>query len=129
MLKKYHPLFINTHFNHPDELTPAAVAALGLLADAGIPLGCQTVLLKGVNDDPAVMKELMQRLLDGPGPALLHLSWPTRWPAPSTSAPRCRRASRSWRRSAAGPAASPSRTSSSTRRAAAARSRSCRSTS
>src|SRR5919201_3564518 len=62
-LKKFHPLFINTHFNHPDELTPAAVAALGMLADAGIPLGCQTVLLKGVNDDPAVMKELMQRLL------------------------------------------------------------------
>ncbi|MBI4420097.1 MAG: KamA family radical SAM protein [Gemmatimonadetes bacterium] len=63
ILKKYHPFFINTHFNHPDELTPAAVKALGLLADAGIPLGCQTVLLKGVNDDPAVMKKLMQRLL------------------------------------------------------------------
>jgi Lysine 2,3-aminomutase len=62
-LKRFHPLFINTHFNHPDELTPAAVAALGRLADAGIPLGCQTVLLKGVNDDPAVMKLLMQRLL------------------------------------------------------------------
>ena len=62
-LKRFHPLFINTHFNHPDELTPAAVAALGRLADAGIPLGCQTVLLKGINDDPAVMKELMQRLL------------------------------------------------------------------
>lgn len=63
ILKKYHPLYINTHFNHPDELTPAAVAGLGMLADAGIPLGCQTVLLKGVNDDPAVMKVLMQRLL------------------------------------------------------------------
>src|SRR5918999_835654 len=63
MLKRFHPLFINTHFNHPDELTPAAVAALGRLADAGIPLGCQTVLLKGVNDTPAVMVELMQRLL------------------------------------------------------------------
>ena len=63
MLKRFHPLFINTHFNHPDELTPAAVAGLGRLADAGIPLGCQTVLLKGVNDDPEVMKELMQRLL------------------------------------------------------------------
>src|SRR5437868_13085966 len=62
-LKRFHPLFINTHFNHPDELTPAAVAALGRLADAGIPLGCQTVLLKGVNDDPQVMKELMQKLL------------------------------------------------------------------
>src|SRR2546427_436179 len=47
----------------PDELTPAAVAALGRLADAGVPLGCQTVLLKGVNDDPEVMKRLMQKLL------------------------------------------------------------------
>jgi lysine 2,3-aminomutase len=63
MLKRFHPLFINTHFNHPDELTPAAVKGLGMLADAGIPMGCQTVLLKGVNDDPAVMKLLMQRLL------------------------------------------------------------------
>ncbi len=63
ILKQYHPLYINTHFNHPDELTPAAVHALGMLADAGIPLGCQTVLLKGVNDDPEVMKLLMQRLL------------------------------------------------------------------
>ncbi|HET9707253.1 MAG TPA: KamA family radical SAM protein [Gemmatimonadales bacterium] len=63
ILGKYHPFYINTHFNHPDELTPAAVKALGMLADAGIPLGCQTVLLKGVNDDPAVMKQLMQKLL------------------------------------------------------------------
>src|SRR5512136_14911 len=63
MLKKYHPLYVNVHFNHPDELTPEANRALGLLADAGIPLGNQTVLLKEVNDDPAVMKRLMQRLL------------------------------------------------------------------
>src|SRR6266498_2926499 len=63
ILKQYHPLYINTHFNHPDELTPAAVAALGRLADAGVPLGCQTVLLRGVNDDPEVMKRLMQKLL------------------------------------------------------------------
>ncbi len=63
MLKKYHPLFINVHFNHPRELTPQSVAALGRLADAGIPLGSQTVLLKGINDDPVVMKELMQKLL------------------------------------------------------------------
>jgi lysine 2,3-aminomutase len=63
ILKKYHPLYINTHFNHPDELTPAAVKALGMLADAGVPLGCQTVLLKGVNDDADVMKTLMQKLL------------------------------------------------------------------
>src|SRR5213594_635466 len=63
ILRRYHALYINTHFNHPDELTPAAVAALGRLADAGVPLGCQTVLLKGVNDDPEVMKALMQKLL------------------------------------------------------------------
>jgi lysine 2,3-aminomutase len=63
MLRKYHPLYINTHFNHPDELTPAAVKGLGMLADAGIPLGCQTVLLRGVNDDVDVMKRLMQKLL------------------------------------------------------------------
>ena len=63
MVKKYHPVYMNTHFNHPSELTPAAVAALARLADAGVPLGCQTVLLRGVNDDPVVMKELMQKLL------------------------------------------------------------------
>ena len=64
MLKKYHPLYLNVHFNHPDELTPAAVKALNRLADAGIPLGSQTVLLKGVNDDPEVMRELMWKLLE-----------------------------------------------------------------
>lgn len=63
MLKRYHPLFMNVHFNHPDEITPQAERALKRLADAGIPLGTQTVLLKGVNDDPAVMKRLMQKLL------------------------------------------------------------------
>jgi lysine 2,3-aminomutase len=63
VLKKHHPLYINTHFNHPVELTPAAAKGLGMLADAGVPLGCQTVLLKGVNDDVAVMRELMQKLL------------------------------------------------------------------
>jgi lysine 2,3-aminomutase len=63
MVKKYHPVYMNTHFDHPSELTPAAVAALGRLADAGVPLGCQTVLLRGVNDDPVIMKELMQKLM------------------------------------------------------------------
>jgi lysine 2,3-aminomutase len=63
MVRKYHPVYMNTHFNHPSELTPAAVASLARLADAGVPLGCQTVLLKGVNDDPQVMKDLMQKLL------------------------------------------------------------------
>jgi lysine 2,3-aminomutase len=63
MLRKYHPLYVNVHFNHPDEITEESARALGRLADAGIPLGNQTVLLKGVNDDPAVMKRLMQKLL------------------------------------------------------------------
>ncbi|MBI3986544.1 MAG: KamA family radical SAM protein [Lentisphaerae bacterium] len=63
LLKRHHPLFMNVHFNHPDELTPETVKALGRLADAGIPLGNQTVLLKGVNDDPEIMKRLLQKLL------------------------------------------------------------------
>lgn len=63
VLKKYHPLYINTHFNHPNELTPEAKKACDMLAEVGIPLGNQTVLLKGVNDDPEVMRKLMKGLL------------------------------------------------------------------
>jgi lysine 2,3-aminomutase len=63
MLKRYHPLYVNTHFNHPSEITPQSSEACARLADAGIPLGNQTVLLKGVNDDPTIMKRLMQKLL------------------------------------------------------------------
>jgi len=63
MLKKYHPFYLNTHFNHPREITPESKKACEMLADAGIPLGNQTVLLRGVNDKPEVMKELMQKLL------------------------------------------------------------------
>lgn len=63
ILKKHHPLYMNLHFNHPDEVTPEAQKACEMLADAGIPLGSQTVLLRGVNDDPEVMKRLMLRLL------------------------------------------------------------------
>lgn len=62
-LKKYHPLYVNVHFNHPNELTEESKKACDMLADAGIVLGCQTVLLKGVNDNPEVMKELMQGLV------------------------------------------------------------------
>jgi lysine 2,3-aminomutase len=62
-LARFHPLFVNIQFNHPDELTPAARSACALLADAGIPLGSQTVLLAGVNDSPAVMTDLMRKLL------------------------------------------------------------------
>lgn len=63
MLKRFHPLYINTHFNHPWEITSESAAACGLLADAGIPLGNQSVLLKGVNDSVATMRELMTGLL------------------------------------------------------------------
>jgi lysine 2,3-aminomutase len=63
MLKKYHPLFISVHSNHPRELTIEAREALGRLADSGIPLGNQSVLLKDVNDDATVMKAHVQKLL------------------------------------------------------------------
>jgi len=63
IVKQYHPIYMNLHFNHPDELTPEVKEACGRLADAGIPLGAQTVLLKGVNDDPDIMKRLMHQLL------------------------------------------------------------------
>ena len=63
MLRKHHPLFMSLHFAHPDELTPETAQACAMLADAGIPLGSQTVLLKGVNDDVPTMTRLMQGLL------------------------------------------------------------------
>ncbi len=63
VLRRYHPLWMSIHFTHPAELTPECAQACERLADAGIPLGGQTVLLKGVNDDPAVMRRLMLGLL------------------------------------------------------------------
>lgn len=63
ILKKYHPFYINTHFNHPREVTPESSKACEMLADAGIPMGNQAVLLRGVNDQPMVMVELMKKLL------------------------------------------------------------------
>ncbi|MDO4545943.1 MAG: lysine 2,3-aminomutase [Bacillota bacterium] len=63
MLKKYHPIWLNTHFNHPKEMTPEAMEACRKLADAGIPLGNQSVLLRGVNDDVHVMRNLMHVLV------------------------------------------------------------------
>jgi len=63
MLKKYHPIFVNTHFNHPWECTPEAEKACAMLADAGCPVGNQAVLMKGVNDDADVMLELHRKLL------------------------------------------------------------------
>ena len=63
MLKKYHPIYVNTHFNHPWECTPEAERACAMLADAGCPVGNQAVLMKGVNDDSEVMLELHRKLL------------------------------------------------------------------
>jgi lysine 2,3-aminomutase len=63
ILARHHPLWLNTHFNHPRELTPEAARACDRLLGAGIPLGNQTVLLKGVNDDVGVMRALIHRLL------------------------------------------------------------------
>ncbi len=63
MLRRYHPLFMSIHCIHPVEITPESVQALGRLADAGIPLGSQTVLLKGINDDVPTMTRLMHGLL------------------------------------------------------------------
>ena len=63
LLQKFHPLYINAHFNHPTEITPESSLACNRLADVGIPLGCQTVLLKGVNNDVNIMGDLMRKLL------------------------------------------------------------------
>mgnify|MGYP000176756186 CR=1 FL=1 len=63
MLKGFHPLYINIHFNHPSEITPQSSRACNMLADAGIPLGSQSVLLRGINDDHHTIKRLMQMLL------------------------------------------------------------------
>jgi lysine 2,3-aminomutase len=63
MLRQFHPLWINVHINHAAEITPEVSKALALLADAGFPLGSQTVLLAGINDSPAVMKELVHKLV------------------------------------------------------------------
>ncbi len=63
IIKKYHPIYVNTHFNHPWECTPEAKRACEMLADAGCPVGNQAVLMKGVNDSPEVMLELVRKLL------------------------------------------------------------------
>jgi lysine 2,3-aminomutase len=63
MLSRFHPLFMNLHINHPLEITPESARAFRLLANAGIPLGSQTVLLKEINDRPEILGELFQRLL------------------------------------------------------------------
>ena len=63
MLRQYHPVWINTHFNHPNEITPESIEACTRLADAGIPLGNQSVLLRGVNDHPHIQEQLCRSLV------------------------------------------------------------------
>jgi len=63
MIRRYHPVYISTHFNHPREITAVSAEACRILADAGIPLGCQSVLLKGVNDHADVLTDLFRKLL------------------------------------------------------------------
>ena len=63
MVKKYHPIWLNTHFNHPNEITPEATEACAKLANAGVPLGNQSVLLRGINDCTYVMKKLVHELV------------------------------------------------------------------
>ncbi|MDF2883629.1 MAG: ablA [Clostridiaceae bacterium] len=63
IIKKYHPVWINTHFNHPSEVTIESIKACKMLADSGIPLGNQSVLLKNINDCPYIMKDLVQKLV------------------------------------------------------------------
>ena len=125
MLKRYHPLWMSIHFTHPDELTPEVAQACTRLADAGIPLGSQTVLLSGVNDDVETMKTARPRPAARSGSSPTTSTSATRSPAPPISGPRSRRG---WRSSGAcgdSPPATPCRPTSSTPRAAAGRSRSC----
>jgi lysine 2,3-aminomutase len=63
VMKKHKPVWMSMHFNHPKEVTPAVKRACGMLADSGVPLGSQTVLMKGINDRPAIMKKLFHELL------------------------------------------------------------------
>ncbi len=63
VVKKHKPIWMSLHFNHPKEVTPEARRACGMLADAGVPLGSQTVLMKGINDRPAILKKLFHELL------------------------------------------------------------------
>ena len=96
MLRKYHPLYINTHFNHPKEVTEEAVAACNKLADAGIPLGNQTVLLRGINSDAAIIERLNRLIVTHAGKAVLLVSGRPGAGDRSPAHAGRRRASRSW---------------------------------
>ena len=129
MLKKHHPLFISIHTNHPRELTTEVRDALGRLADAGIPLGNQSVLLRGVNDSRGSPESPRPQAADVPRAAVLSLSVRPHQrlvPPPHLRRGRRRRSSKAC---AATPPATPSRSSSSTAPAAAEKSRSTRTTS
>jgi lysine 2,3-aminomutase len=63
MLRKYHPVYLSIHFSHPREINSGTARACEMLADAGIPLGSQTVLLRGINDSATTIKKLLQELL------------------------------------------------------------------
>ena len=126
MLRRYHPIWMSLHFTHPDEVTPEVAEACGRLADAGIPLGSQTVLLKGVNDDVATLKKLFHALLKiRVRPYYLYqcdpISGSSHFRTTRRQGPRDHRGS-----CAATRPATPCRTTSSTPPAAAARSRCCR---
>ncbi len=119
-----HRVWLSLHFSHPSELTPEVAAACDLLADGGIPLGSQTVLLAGVNDDAEVLKQLFQRPAHACGCGPTTCTRPTRWSAPDTCGPRSPPGSRSCRSCAATPRVTRCRPTWSTPPAAAARSRS-----
>ena len=125
MLKKYHPIWLNTHFNHPNEVTPESKQACARLADAGIPLGNQSVLLRGVNDCTHIMKKLVHELVKMRVVPTIFISATCRW-ASDTSALRYRKASKSSRTSGDTPRVTPFRHSSWTLRAVVARFLSCR---
>ena len=128
MLRKHHPLWMSIHFTHPDECTPEAYQACARLADSGIPLGSQTVLLRGINDNVPSMKSLMHNMLKmRVRPYYLYQCDPIT--GSTTSAPRCRRGWRSSTACGGTRPATPCPPSSSTRPAAAARFPCCRTTS
>ncbi len=122
MLRKYHPIWVNTHFNHYNEITSESAAAIAKLADAGIPLGNQSVLLRGVNDCVNIMRTLVTALPRCVSAPITSISAIFR-PGSSISARRSRKESKSSRGSVATSPASACRRLSSTPPAAAARSR------
>ena len=107
MLEKYHPLWINLHFNHPNEITPEVSRAVDKLTRAGLPVGNQTVLLAGVNDCVHIQRALVHRLVENRIRPVLPLPVRPGRGLRATSGRRSARASRSWRACAATPRATP----------------------